>query len=159
MVSVEKRIMLHLLNYHRVENKFDVPFALTQCGIAEAISTKRNYVSSSVKKLIAKGHVREYVGRGKRAKKMQKYILLTNGGREYAGKLKKKLSGRHITMQLLNGSLRMMKLRHILPYLDKKEICPDATELDIYKMVSTNCIFLISFNRPTSRVPFFDIIL
>ena len=151
--------MLHLLDYHGVENEFNVPYELTQNGIAEVIGTKRNYVSSSIKKLIAKGYVRECVGRVKRAKRMQKYALLTKEGKEYIGRLKKKLSDRQITLKQPNGTSRMMKLKYIIPYMDKKEICLDATELDIYKMMSKNGTLDVGRLNEIRKMQFVDTIL
>jgi tetratricopeptide (TPR) repeat protein/DNA-binding MarR family transcriptional regulator len=140
LVTVKKRILLHLLNCHNANFHYDVSDKLTQNGIAKAVGTWRNFVSECVKKLIAQGQVQECTGHVKRRKMKQKYYILTPEGKEYTKNLKSELSEREITLKLPDSQIKMMKLKKIMPFLTNEKICPDVTELDIYKITSKDGI-------------------
>src|SRR3989304_6090601 len=46
MLTAEERILLHLLAYVRRGKRFEVPFEMTQQGIALAVSVRRSHVSA-----------------------------------------------------------------------------------------------------------------
>src|SRR3989304_10143294 len=46
MLTAEERILLHLLAYVRRGERFEVPFEMTQQGIALAVSVRRSHVSA-----------------------------------------------------------------------------------------------------------------
>ena len=156
LIQVEKRILLHLLNYRRSKEKLEAPYESTQLGIAQTLGTGKGYISSSLKKLIVKGYVREYNGRVKGKKKTQKFFLLTHKGKEYAKKLKKEISILPITLRRLDGSSESMPLKEIIPYLNKHEICFDFTELGIYKFVSRNSILDVERLKKAKKMHFVD---
>lgn len=156
LITVEKRILLHLLNYHNFNLKYDVPFTLTQDGIAKAVGTGRNYISNSVKKLMVKGQVRECIGHIKHQKKIQKYYVLTPEGKEYTKNLKSELADKEITVKLQDGNEKTMKLKNVMPFLTKEKISPDITELDICKITSKDGILDIEDLKKTKKVRFID---
>ena len=156
LVPVEKRILLHLLNCHNYSRKFEVPTALSQEGIADAVGTNKSYISSSIKKIIADGLVREGVGRVKRGKKKRKYFLLTNQGKDYTQKLKKELLCRQITVKHQDGGLKTMELKDIVPYLKHEKICPDIMDLDVYKIASKEGTLDIENLKNIMKIQFLD---
>ena len=54
-LTVSEKILLHLLSKGKFEEKFEVPYSLTQNGIAEVVRSRRSYVSQATKELIEKG--------------------------------------------------------------------------------------------------------
>jgi DNA-binding MarR family transcriptional regulator len=82
LISVEKRILLHLLNYSHHEYKYNVPIALTQKGIAQATGANEGYVSTPIRKFVAKGEVQEHLGRVRGGKRRQKYYMITIEGKK-----------------------------------------------------------------------------
>ena len=110
LVSVEKRILLHLLDSQGSKHQYDVPGALTTSGIANALGTKRTYIFTSIKDSIDNGYVNECYGCVKNQKKKQKYFLLTPEGKKHTQSLKKELSRLQITLVLPNGTQKLCRL-------------------------------------------------
>ena len=90
ITGIEK-ILLHLYNYNRYREEIEVPPAISQDGIADAIGIAQRNVSTAVRKLEERGDLYEkmsHIQGGKRRKKT--YFLNEKGIRE-AEKLKKSL--------------------------------------------------------------------
>ncbi|UCE36283.1 MAG: winged helix-turn-helix transcriptional regulator [Thermoplasmata archaeon] len=132
LISADMRILLHLLNYHSSISLFDLPFELTQIGIAQNVNIKRGYIHRPLNKLIEEGYIQEGVGHTKCGKRKIKYYFLTDDGKKYARELEKGLSNLSITLKLSNDTLKTMKLKNITPYLEKKKIYQGIIEMDIY---------------------------
>jgi DNA-binding MarR family transcriptional regulator len=143
LVSVERRILLHLLQSQPSQNQYDVPTELTPTGIAEVLGTNKTYIFTTIKKSVEKGYVKECFGRIKNKKKKQKYYILTRNGKKYTQRLIRELSNLPITMKLSNDTQKIMKLNEIIPYLEKEDICSDLGELDIYKLISKDATIFI----------------
>jgi tetratricopeptide (TPR) repeat protein/DNA-binding MarR family transcriptional regulator/GTPase SAR1 family protein len=156
LISVEKRIQLHLLNYKTSKYKYDVPNELTQNGIAKAVGTSQSHISDSIRKLVANKCVRKRIGRANRGKRKQKYYFLTEKGEEDALKLKKELSNLQITLKHPNGTIRMIKLKEIKPYLEKEGICSGITDLDIYTYISREYTFDIEHLKKYNKMQYHD---
>ena len=62
-LPVDKRILLHIMEYTRFESQFEVPFAISQEGIANAIGIRRDNVPRAMKELKSSGLVVERVAR------------------------------------------------------------------------------------------------
>ena len=63
LISVEKRILLHLLNHYSPKHRYKAPIDLTQIGIAHAVGTSQSHISDSIRKLVDKGLVHERIWR------------------------------------------------------------------------------------------------
>ena len=74
LISVDKRILLHLLNYNNPRDQYNICPALTQEGIAKATGVDRGYTSIIVNKLITKGFIKEDIGHIRYGKRRQKYL-------------------------------------------------------------------------------------
>jgi len=129
---------------------------LTQTGIAQAVDTDQSYTSYSIKKSLEKGLVKECIGRTKSGKRKQKYFLLTYNGIEHTQELKKNLSNLTIRLKHSPGALRIMRIRNIIPYLERKKICPDITEVDLYNNISKSGTVDIEALRNIKKAQFYD---
>jgi tetratricopeptide (TPR) repeat protein/DNA-binding MarR family transcriptional regulator len=156
LISVEKRILFHLLNHYSSKHRYEAPIDLTQIGIAHAVGTSQSHTSRSIKKLVNKKLVSERIGRVKLGKKKQKYYQLTDEGKGQAGELKKKLSNLEITLKHPAGPSRMMKLKDIIPFLGKEGICSGITDLDIYICTSKECTLDIESLKKIEKTQFID---
>ncbi|MFX0208413.1 MAG: tetratricopeptide repeat protein [Candidatus Hodarchaeota archaeon] len=156
LILIEKRILLHLLNYNKSKDRFCVPTGLTHQGIAQAVGADRGYVSIPIKKLMSTGDVQECFGHVKRGKKQQKYFLLTDKGEKYTKKLKKELLDLQITLKRSDGMLKMMPLNTVLPYLSNENICPDITEQDLYNIISQDATLDIEYLKRIKEMRFVD---
>lgn len=156
MISVEKRILLHLLNYSRIKREFNVPITLTRNGVAEAVGTNRNYIPRPLKKLKAKGYIKEYLGRVKDGKKKQKYYLVTDMGKKYAKKFKEKLSNQEIILKHQNGLKETIRIEDVRTQLKSLDINLTITELDLYKAISKESILDIEQFKRQKKIRYID---
>ena len=85
--TVEEWILVHLLRFTRFAGDFEVPWGMTQYGIAEAVGTGQDHVSRAVRRLVQKGHVTEAKSRVEGVSERRKVYFLTNGGRAAAEEL------------------------------------------------------------------------
>jgi hypothetical protein len=133
---VEDRILLHLLKYRDFTYEYNVPFELTSAGIAKAVGTNRSYILRVIKYMSEKSYIEEYNGRMKNGKKIQRYFLLKENGREYSRGLKKILLNLSITMVFPDNTVKVLKLNKIISYLKKENICPNITPQTLYNFIS-----------------------
>jgi tetratricopeptide (TPR) repeat protein/DNA-binding MarR family transcriptional regulator/GTPase SAR1 family protein len=79
-ITIDNKILLHILAIGHLDIKEEIPITLTQSGIAEAIETPLGSVSRALKKLIDKGFLVEklYHVRGKK-RRMSAYFLTLSG--------------------------------------------------------------------------------
>jgi ATP/maltotriose-dependent transcriptional regulator MalT len=87
-LTAHEKIILHLLENRRYEDKFEVPHSLTQDGIAKAISTRRSYVSQATRELMGRRIVVEKLWHIKGEARRRKAYFLTMEGRAQAEKLR-----------------------------------------------------------------------
>jgi ATP/maltotriose-dependent transcriptional regulator MalT/DNA-binding MarR family transcriptional regulator len=100
-LTVEDWIMVHLLRYARYAGEFEVPWAMTQYGIAEAVGTGQDHVSRAVRRLVQRGILSEAKGRVEGVSEKRKVYSLTPEGQLQAAEL----SGRaeQVTVRLQEG--------------------------------------------------------
>ena len=79
-ITIDNKILLHILALGQVEEPGEIPITLTQSGIAEAIKTPLGSVSRALKKLVDSGLLVEklYHIRGKK-RRMTSYFLTLQG--------------------------------------------------------------------------------
>lgn len=87
-ITVEERLLLHLLDYSKYEDAYDVPIELSQEGIAKAINIRRNDVSRTIKNIISKGWVDVRLGHVEGVGRRRKVYFLTPSGYSNAIKIK-----------------------------------------------------------------------
>jgi DNA-binding MarR family transcriptional regulator len=87
-ITVEERLLLHLLDYSKYEDAYDVPISLSQEGIAKAINIRRNDVSRTIKNIINKGWVDVRLGHVEGVGRRRKVYFLTPSGYTNALKIK-----------------------------------------------------------------------
>jgi tetratricopeptide (TPR) repeat protein len=86
-LTVSERILYHLSNYTKFEDKFEVPFDVTQDGISQACSISRAHAAIELKKLRAAGIVEERLSHVRRGKSRRKSYFLTATGKSKAAQV------------------------------------------------------------------------
>lgn len=84
-LTVSERILFHLHNYVKFEDKYEAPFDVTQDGISQACSISRAHAAIELKKLKATGVVDEKLSHVRRGKSRRKVYSLTTLGKTKAG--------------------------------------------------------------------------
>ena len=84
-LTVEKRILLHLHKYsHTYQDAWEVPNAMSQEGISEALEILLNNVSRAVKDLKTEGKVTERLAHIKGGRRKRRAYFLTEEGTRLA---------------------------------------------------------------------------
>lgn len=104
-ISVEDRLILHLLEETKEKNKFLVSYSVTRRGIAEACALHAPNVSRSMKKLVLDSIVEEHMRSVKGDSRKQKTWQLTDYGELIAEKLVKKLGNLKVLIRDKKGEL------------------------------------------------------
>lgn len=86
-LTVSERILFHLHNYVKFEDKFEVPFDVTQDGISQACSISRAHAAIELKKLKASGVIEEKLSHVRKGKARRKVYFLTFDGKAKAVKV------------------------------------------------------------------------
>lgn len=109
-LTVEDWIMVHLLRYSRYAGDFEVPWAMTQYGIAEAVGTGQDHVSRAVRRLVQKGVLSEAKSRVEGVQEKRKVYFLTPEGQMAAAELGKRAE--EIKVQIVDaGGERSVSLK------------------------------------------------
>ena len=112
-LPVDKKILLHIMEYSRYENQFEVPFAISQEGIAEAIRIRRDNVPRAMKELKTSGLVTEKVARVEGVYRKRKVYFLTNSGLNFIQELKGKLLTAEVLLKFKDGRIEPTKLSEV----------------------------------------------
>jgi tetratricopeptide (TPR) repeat protein len=83
-LTVSERILYHLQSFTKYEDKYEVPFHLTQDGISQSCAISRAHAAIELKKLKASGMVEERLSHVRRGKTRRKVYLLTHDGKARA---------------------------------------------------------------------------
>jgi len=98
LLTVQDRIVLHLMDYQNFSDKYEVPAQVTQRGIGEAIEIAWSNVPRAMKKLVTDGIVEEKSARIKGDKRKKKAYFLTHKGYSSALALKQEMGTRPIVV-------------------------------------------------------------
>ena len=112
-LTIEDGILLHLFHYIKLQDDFAAPSEITQPGIADAIGIRRSHVSYALKGLKGKGQVVEHIAHIKDVKRKRKIYLLTQGGIDYARKIKIALEQRTVPLMDDAGVIKDIKISEI----------------------------------------------
>ncbi len=86
-LTVSERILYHLNSYLKFEDKYEVPFDITQDGISQACSISRAHAAIELKKLKASGIIEERLAHVRRGKARRKTYFLTQAGKVKGAKV------------------------------------------------------------------------
>jgi tetratricopeptide (TPR) repeat protein len=108
-LTVSERILYHLNAYVKYEDKYEVPFDVTQDGVSQACSISRAHAAVELKKLKSAGIIEERLSHVKKGKAKRKVYFLTPKGKADASDV-----------------LQYVKDNEIEPMVDTTRISPDA---------------------------------
>ncbi len=97
-LTVSERMLLHLLDFPKVEQSFEAPFEVSQEGIAKAVSIHRKHFMQNMKKMIDKGLVGEKLAHVAGARQRKTVYFLKWEGTSLAKKIKEELDSVEITL-------------------------------------------------------------
>ena len=114
-LSVEKRILLHLLKYSQAhQDEWEVPHALSQEGISEALDILLNNVSRAMKTLKKEGKVRERLAHIKGVKRRRKAYFLEEEGTKLAEAIRDGLQDKELPYIGKGGDRKDLKVMRIV---------------------------------------------
>ncbi len=109
-VTVNERLLLHLLECSSNRDVMDAPFALTQEGIAQALGIRVNHVSRAVKALQEQRCVTESTAHVHGESRKRKVYLINHEGLTAAQSLARELARRTATVKDGRGATREVTL-------------------------------------------------
>jgi len=140
MLTVGERIILHLGQYSKYLDSFDVPLDISQDGIASALRISRAHAAIELKKLKDSGEVVERLSHIKRGKTKRKVYFLSQTGEDRAVKIKdfaqregieilplldlKKCRGADLWNSLENGNRDILAQASIFRQPFRREVLP-----------------------------------
>jgi tetratricopeptide (TPR) repeat protein len=86
-LTVAEKILFHLYQYIKSEDKYEVPFDVTQDGIAQSCGISRAHAAIELKKLREGEQIVEKLSHVRRAKSRRKVYFLTPDGKAKATKI------------------------------------------------------------------------
>ena len=86
-LTVAEKILYHLSQYIKSEDKYEVPFDVTQDGIAQSCGISRAHAAIELKKLREGEQIIEKLSHVRRAKSRRKVYFLTPDGKDKASKI------------------------------------------------------------------------
>jgi len=110
-LTVSERILYHLNAYVKYEDKYEVPFDVTQDGVSQACSISRAHAAVELKKLKSAGIIEERLSHVKKGKAKRKVYFLTPKGKADASDV-----------------LQYVKDNAIEPMVDTTRISPEAIQ-------------------------------
>ncbi len=99
-LTVSERILYHLQSFTKYEDKYEVPFHLTQDGISQSCTISRAHAAIELKKLKASGLVEERLSHVRRGKTRRKVYLLTHDGKARAAAIHQYVKDNEIDTQV-----------------------------------------------------------
>jgi DNA-binding MarR family transcriptional regulator len=116
-LTIEERILSHIREYSKYEHNLQAPFALTQDGIAKAVSVVRSAIPRSMKKLSDKGLVNEQIGHVEGVTRRRKIYYLTTEGLVRAQEITEKLERVNCHIKNQDGEVAELKLSEANKFL------------------------------------------
>ncbi|MFP4608624.1 MAG: BREX system ATP-binding domain-containing protein, partial [Candidatus Aenigmatarchaeota archaeon] len=119
--TARERILLHLGSYEIYLDRDEVPYGITQPGIAEAVGVSRSHVSYEIKGLMEKEElVREEIRRVEDQKRKRKVYFLTAKGLEVCDDIRGRFEDGYITVITCEGK-KQVELNEIDDYLEGRD--------------------------------------
>ena len=133
--GVQERILLHLLDYSDYKNSVEVPFSLSQMGIANAVAIARSNVPRAIAGLKDQGLLIERQAHVKGVSRKRKAYFLTESGKTLAEDTWNDLRSFALRCILADGKIRsttLGEINTILPF--------SMRSVDIIRYMDDNCI-------------------
>lgn len=127
--------MLQLYKFVNIGDVYDFPEDMTQEGISKAIGVQRKHLPRTLKKLVQGEQVIENTAHVVGIKQKRKVYQLTWKGKISAAKLKEQVESWTVTVKLLDGSKKVMKLTDIPAQAHMLGLEGELTMLDIARLV------------------------
>jgi tetratricopeptide (TPR) repeat protein len=157
--GVQERIMLHLRDYADYSESVEVPFSLSQMGIANAVSIARSNVPRAIAGLKDDGQLIERQAHVTGVNRKRKAYFLTDSGLIAAEEVWRQLSENEIRIQMPDGQIVTstigtvqddipfpMRIVDVLRYmgdngiLDLRTLSPDLIERDLSKHIEKQLV-------------------
>jgi tetratricopeptide (TPR) repeat protein len=151
-LPIEKRILLHLLDYTNQKNSYEVEKTITQAGIAVAIGIRLEHVSRAVKHMIKNQLVYSRTGHVRGELRQKKAYFLTPEGLNYAREIKRDFNDRKILIRTFDDELKEIKFVEINNFLRFK-----ISPLDAYNYSNKNDDNIIELKEVIKDSKFIDI--
>ncbi len=136
VLTVAERIILHLSQYSKLQDNYDVPIDVSQDGIAAALRISRAHAAIELKKLKDGQEVMERLAHIRRGKTKRKVYFLVPKGEARAGKIKEFAISEGI---------------EIMPLLDLKKCAGEdlwkSTDGQFRPILAQACVFRKAFKR------------
>jgi len=133
--GVQERILLHLLDYSDYKNSVEVPFSLSQMGIANAVAIARSNVPRAIAGLKDQGLLIERQAHVKGVSRKRKAYFLTESGKTLAEDTWNELRSFSLRCILEEGKIEsttLGEINTILPF--------SMRSVDIIRYMDDNCI-------------------
>ena len=157
--GVQERILLHLRDYVDYADKVEVPFAISQMGIANAVAIARSNVPRAIAGMKESGHLIERQAHVSGVSRKRKAYFLTSDGVNLADDIWVKVSEQPVRLIHADGRTENLDLRaalestelplrhvDILRYLDHSgtvdlsTLSPDLIERDLSKHIEKQLV-------------------
>ena len=133
--GVQERILLHLLDYSDYKNSVEVPFSLSQMGIANAVAIARSNVPRAIAGLKDQGLLIERQAHVKGVSRKRKSYFLTDSGMNVAEETWNELRNFPLRCILKDGNIsntNLGEINTILPF--------SMRSVDIIRYLDENCV-------------------
>jgi tetratricopeptide (TPR) repeat protein len=135
-ITVGERIVLHLVQYQKLIDNYDVPIDISQDGIAASLRISRAHAAIELKKLRGTGEVVEKLAHIKRGKTKRKVYFLSATGEQKAARIKQYASNEGIDIGPLID-IRRCKAQELWQTLGS----------DAKRILAGACVFRKPFRR------------
>jgi len=112
-LTVKERVLLHLFDYSRFAEAYDVPVEATQEGIAEAAAIRVGHVVQYVRPLQSEGLVEQRMSHIVRQARRRKVYFLTPKGRQQVAGLRASLLKEEVPFKKSTGETTPMPLAKV----------------------------------------------
>ncbi|MCU0799215.1 MAG: hypothetical protein MUC62_06035 [Candidatus Thermoplasmatota archaeon] len=103
-MTVDERVLLHLMDFIPFEEDFESPEGTTQAGIAKGVAIERKHIPRAVKKLITDSLVETKVSHVKGARQRKKVYFLTFEGKALARRIWESLAKKQVIIRDESGN-------------------------------------------------------
>ena len=150
MLTAEERILLHLLAYVRRGERFEVPFEMTQQGIALAVSVRRSHVSAVLAEMEKHGLLTKRMAHVEAGGRRRKAYVLTPLGAQAAEALRTRIAATRVRVRS-GGTEQVAELSQSLP------LAPRGTTLLDLALAAADGVLDLDASRarapPTTAAP------
>ena len=104
-LTVDERVLLHLMDFIPFEEDFESPEGATQAGIARGVAIERKHIPRAVKKLMAENMIETKISHVKGAKQRKKVYFLSFEGKALARRIWESLAKKPVVIKDESGNM------------------------------------------------------